>query len=379
MTFTIIEPNAGAWDQFVSCHPHGNLLQTAPWGYLKATSGWQPRRLAVVKGEKGAADAAEGTAADAAEGTAADTIVAGTQLLIRRRYGVSVVYVPRGPLFSGDADVDNLLFEAMVRVSKQQWAVFLRVEPHVQEDDPHADSLHSWLLTKNVQCVDPIQPRSTIHVDLTPPLDEIFAHCSKGHRADIRRAERRGVAVRVGTLDDMQAFYDILRFTGERASFGIHTQQYYHLAWGVFGGRSRLLLADDTTTGAVVAAHMVFRDGQASASGGRMGYYFYSGATNEGLKSGANHLLQWHALQWAKEQGCHRYDLWGIPDALGRAAAAPDEESRTALEEAAQHDPLIGVYRFKKGFGGRIIRYLPAYDHVLIPPAYAWWRRRFAG
>ncbi|MCX7790867.1 MAG: methicillin resistance protein, partial [Chloroflexaceae bacterium] len=64
------------------------------------------------------------------------------------------------------------------------------------------------------------------------------------------------------------------------------------------------------------------------------------------------------------------YDLWGIPDALGRAATAPDEETRAALERAAQHDPLIGVYRFKKGFGGRIVRYLPAYDRVLLAPLY---------
>jgi lipid II:glycine glycyltransferase (peptidoglycan interpeptide bridge formation enzyme) len=110
----------------------------------------------------------------------------------------------------------------------------------------------------------------------------------------------------------------------------------------------------------------------------RGGYYLYSGATREGLKSGANHLLEWAALQWARAQGCTFYDLWGIPDALGQAATAPDEQQREALTAAAQDDPLIGVYRFKKGFGGRVVRYLPAYDAVLLPPLYALWQRRFA-
>ncbi len=42
----------------------------------------------------------------------------------------------------------------------------------------------------------------------------------------------------------------------------------------------------------------------------------------EGLRAGANHALQWEALQWARGRGCASYDFWGIPDALGRAAAA---------------------------------------------------------
>jgi len=95
---------------------------------------------------------------------------------------------------------------------------------------------------------------------------------------------------------------------------------------------------------------------------------------DEGLKTGANHLLEWHALQWAKEQGCQTYDLWGIPDALGKAALATSENERLALEAEAQNDPLIGVYRFKKGFGGQIVRYLPAYDHVFLWPLYALWQ-----
>ena len=29
----------------------------------------------------------------------------------------------------------------------------------------------------------------------------------------------------------------------------------------------------------------------------------------------------------------------------------------------------------KKGFGGRVTRYLPAYDRVYMPPLYALWQR----
>ena len=111
----------------------------------------------------------------------------------------------------------------------------------------------------------------------------------------------------------------------------------------------------------------------------RAGLYLYGGSTEEGLKSGANHALQWHAIQWARERGCTIYDFWGIPDLLAQAAATDDPAERTRLEAAAASDPLHGVFRFKKGFGGQIERYLPAYDRVYISPLYALWRRRFGG
>ena len=34
------------------------------------------------------------------------------------------------------------------------------------------------------------------------------------------------------------------------------------------------------------------------------------------------------------------------------------------------------IRNFKKGFGGDVVRYLPAYDRVFIPPLYRLWLRR---
>ena len=68
-----------------------------------------------------------------------------------------------------------------------------------------------------------------------------------------------------------------------------------------------------------------------------------------------------------------------MPDQFGLAALAADETARVALEEQAKRDPLYGVFRFKKGFGSHVARYLPAYDRVYMPPLYALWQRRFGG
>ena len=61
----------------------------------------------------------------------------------------------------------------------------------------------------------------------------------------------------------------------------------------------------------------------------------------------------------------HAYDLWGIPDEVG---ANPDAY---AEPESWGEGGLWGVYRFKQGFGGQVMRYTGAWDMPLSKPGYA--------
>ncbi|MBK9942430.1 MAG: peptidoglycan bridge formation glycyltransferase FemA/FemB family protein [Kouleothrix sp.] len=350
----IIEPDAASWDTFVHAHPHGHLLQSSGWARLKQRVGWQVRRV-IVAGPDGPR--------------------AGAQLLIRPRLGLSAAYVPRGPLWADEAS-NALLLSTLDRLARRARAVFLRLEPNLLEGAPGADTLHSFLLVRGFQPAPPLQPRTSLQLGLAPAPERLLAGMSKGHRADIKRAQRDGVGVRVGaTASDLEAFYTIMQQTGRRATFGIHSRSYYEAAWELLratpqGECARLLLAERGE--ATLAVALVF-------AWAGTGLYLYGGSTDDGLKSGANHLLQWHALQWAYAQGCAQYDFWGVPDQFGRAAAAEDAAERTRLEEAARTDPLYGVFRFKKGFGSALVRFLPAYDRAYLPPLYALWMRRFAG
>jgi lipid II:glycine glycyltransferase (peptidoglycan interpeptide bridge formation enzyme) len=351
-SLAVVEPAAADWDAFTSSHPRGHLLQSSGWGALKQHIGWEARRVLVV---------------------GPDGPRAGAQVLIRRRFGLSVVYVPRGPLFAGDAQADVVLLAALDRLARRSRAVFLRLEPNLLERDAAAGELHSALLLAEFVPAPPLQPRSTLQLDLAPDADRLLAAMSKGHRADIRRAAREGVVVRAGTsAADLDAFFVLMEQTGTRAGFGIHSRDYYRVAWQQFRGAGAapgalLLLAE--REGVALAACLIF--GWAGA-----GLYLYGGSTEEGLKRGANHALQWHAIQWARAAGCRLYDFWGVPDELGQAEDAADEAERARLEAAAKLDPLYGVFRFKKGFGGRVVRYLPAYDRVYMRPLYALWQRR---
>jgi lipid II:glycine glycyltransferase (peptidoglycan interpeptide bridge formation enzyme) len=62
-----------------------------------------------------------------------------------------------------------------------------------------------------------------------------------------------------------------------------------------------------------------------------------------------NYLLQWEAMRRAKAAGCSVYDLWGAPEIFNET------------------DSMWGVFRFKQGLGGGVVRTIGAYDLPLKP------------
>lgn len=345
-----VHTDAMAWDERVH-RLGGQPFQSWAWGELKSRFGWQPHRVAAVDGDSAA------------------------QLLIRPYRGLAVAYVPRGPLAAPETAIDQALVGELVALARSHRAAFLRFEPDVLEDDPAADRLDRTLRRLGFRTAErTLQPRSSIRLDLRASETELWAGLSKGHRADIRRAERDGVTVRIGDREeDVDRLHEVLVATSERRSFGFHSAAYYRTLMRVFGDAARLMVAEHE--GRVISASLIL-------AWGERGIYLVAGSTAEGLEHRAAHLLQWHAIRWAKERGAATWDLWGIADARGRhelaisRGADPTSKDIARLEAEAKRDPLDGVFRFKKGWGGRVVRTLPAYDRVFIAPAYWFWQWR---
>ena len=262
---------------------------------------------------------------------------------------------------------------AVVALAKAHRAAFLRFEPDVLENDPMAEPLRASLRRSGFKTSDrTLQPRSSIRLDLSPAENQLMAAFTKGHRADIRRAERDGVEIRVGTPEDADVLHQMLVATNARKSFGFHSAGYYRQLLRDFGANARIQVAQ--LDGQPIGASLIM-------AFGRHGIYLAAGSNAAGLEHRAAHLLQWHAIGWAKERGAQTWDLWGIADARGRHELAAAANSTSAadlakLDAQAKRDPLDGVYRFKKGWGGHVVRTVPAFDRVFIAPAYLYWQWR---
>jgi lipid II:glycine glycyltransferase (peptidoglycan interpeptide bridge formation enzyme) len=141
----------------------------------------------------------------------------------------------------------------------------------------------------------------------------------------------------------------------------VHSAAYYARAVELFGpaGLATWLLAE--YEGSVLAAIAVF-------ALGRTAWYMWGASGEEGRNLMPNHALQWAAMRWARSRGCIVYDLWGIPDEVG------ENPNAFAEPESWGEGGLWGVYRFKQGFGGRVVRYTGAWDLPLSRPGYALYR-----
>jgi lipid II:glycine glycyltransferase (peptidoglycan interpeptide bridge formation enzyme) len=199
-----------------------------------------------------------------------------------------------------------------------------------------------------------VQPRRTLVVDLQGEAEVLLGRMKQKTRYNVRLAERKGVRVRAGGEADLPAFYRLMEETARRDGFAVHSGAYYEAAHELFVSRGRgcLLLAEHE--GHLLAGLVAMAFGQTAC-------YMYGASSGEGRELMPTYLLQWEAMLWAREQGCLTYDLWGVPDA--------DEETLEA-GFTSRSDGLWGVYRFKRGFGGRLVRTIGAWDLVYAPLRY---------
>jgi peptidoglycan pentaglycine glycine transferase (the first glycine) len=337
------EDQAG-WDRFVAGAPGGHVLQSWAWGELKARFGWRVQRLSA-----GAAAA---------------------QVLFRPLpAGLgTIAYVPKGPLadFDDESTVRDLL-DTIRPVARQQRAACLKIEPNREEDPRLDEQLRALGFCRSPQTV---QPQRTILVDLDAGPEAILGRMKQKTRYNLRLAERKGVAVRSGDKADLPAFYELMKCTSQRDGFAIHSRAYYETVHHFFVSRGygRLLLAE--YEGQLLAGLVVLAFGDTAI-------YMYGASSDEERQRMPTYLLQWEAMLWACEQGCRTYDLWGVPD-----------EDEATLEAGFTHrsDGLWGVYRFKRGFGGRLLRTAGAWDLIYAPLHYRlytaavkWLNRRETG
>jgi peptidoglycan pentaglycine glycine transferase (the first glycine) len=318
------------WDAFVSRHPQGHLMQSWGWGELKAASGWSPVHMALYNEER--------------EIEAATLVLCRTAAHVPLRVG-HLAYIPKGPVLDWqNRRVSEAFFAQLHPFLRRRGALALRMELG-QELESEAAKIVLERLKHKAQVVRSVQPLRTILLDLAPSEETLLAQMKEKWRYNVRLAGRKGVTVREAeTLDDVRAWYQLLQTTSERDKFGIHTQEYYERAWSIFVARrqARLLLAEHE--GQLLAGIFV-------SLFGAEGIYLYGASSNEQRQLMPNYLLQWEAIRLARQQGATRYDFWGIPQTEGE-------------EEA-----MAGVYRFKRGWGGRVVQFLGGYEVVYHPLA----------
>jgi len=345
-----------AWDRALLQLPSPHILQSWTWGAFKALYGWRPTRWLWVD--------------------ASGRVRAAAQVLCREdRLGLfRLLYIPRGPLMDpADEEAAEVVLRDLEALARRSQGILLRIDPEVVEAEgpaeegpraPVAAPLKTILLRRGWRlAAESVQFPASLWLDLEADEETLLRGMHPKTRYNIRLAERKGVTVRPVGPEAFDLLYDLYAETARRDRFVIRPRAYYRQAWGMFyeAGCARPLLAE--VGGEPVAMVILYRFGP-------IAWYFYGASRDRHRDKMPNHRLQWEAIRWARSVGCRRYDFWGAP------------------AEPVESDPMWGVYRFKRGFGGRYVRFIGTWDYPvrpllyrlyteLIPRYLAWLRRRY--
>jgi peptidoglycan pentaglycine glycine transferase (the first glycine) len=326
------------WNNTLRDLPYAHVLQTWEWGEFKrATTGWQPTRLAFKQG---------------------GDVVAMASVLMRQIGPLAVIYVPKGPAlnYHDPALVESVL-DYLQTLANERRAIWLKIDPDViaatgvpaEADDlpnRHGQEVIRLLNQRGWRfSADQVQFRNTITLDLSRSEDELLAAMSQNTRRKIRTAEKKDVTIRPATPEDLPILYDLYRVTGTRDRFLIRPPEYYERAWQDFmqADLAHAFIAE--AEGKPIAHVILFHFG-------RKCWYFYGASSDHHREKMPNYLLQWEAIRWAKAQGYTVYDMWGAPCKF------------------TENDPLWGVYQFKRGFRGTVTRHIGAWDYTPSPLLY---------
>jgi peptidoglycan pentaglycine glycine transferase (the first glycine) len=255
--------------------------------------------------------------------------------------------------------------------ARKQGAIFLKMDPDVvlgtgipssQDDaiDRGGQAVMSALQQMGWRnSSDQIQFKNTLLIDLSPTEEELLAQMKQKTRYNIRLAQKKGVTLRVGTQEDFGMLYKMYAETSVRDGFVIRDEEYYRTVWATFMANTQSPIShlnSSITTYQLPSAEPLIAEVNHEPIAALFVFYFagrayyvYGMSRNAHREKMPTQLLQWEAMKHAKAKGCTLYDLWGAPDVF--------DES----------DSMWGVYRFKEGLGGKVVRTLGAWDFAPNP------------
>lgn len=308
------------WEEFILSHCPAALFQSWRWGEVQAAQGVKVWRIGLFDQRKLLG------------------VVQITKTVAKRG---NFLHLRHGPVFlNQQTKTWNALLAYVTKLGRQEGCWFIRVSPLIE------DCAKNRLLFQKLH----FRP-APIHamdaelcwvLDLDKTEDELLGEMRKTTRYEIKRAPSLGIQVtRSQSPADLKVFLRLYQETTARHGFVPHHGIVEEFK--VFTAKDRALLWLGRIGQKIMAGAIILFSGNQA---------IYHHGASQWSKLPVSSVLQWEAIKEAKHRGYKLYNFWGI---------APDDK---------QNHPWRGITLFKKGFGGREVKYVHAQD-LAISPFYA--------
>jgi len=331
--------------------PTDIVFQTAFWSAVKSELGWTSLAFDFIP-----------------PGPQGDVIV----LTKTASPGISMAYVPQGPEFCPKPDQYGIFLEALSEAIKHyldpgtafirydlpwespyaatvnhgsiQPRAFERPEPRIQELRMNFGT-KAWNLRK---AVNNHTFADKVIVDLRRNEEQIMAAMKPKTRYNIRLAQKKGIRVFQASSDLLPVFYGLYQQTAERNHLPLCAYSHFSALFSALSSKVDsceiiFLLAghgDDLLAGALIVISR------------QTATYMFGASSNRKRNFMASYAIHWQAVQMAQARGCLSYDL---------GAVSPVND---------HNHPFYGLYRFKTGFGGKIVHQTGSWDYPLDEKSY---------
>lgn len=403
-----IEISEKEFDEFSRKHEQATFNQTSAWGKLKKINGWDSHFLAVTDKKK---------------------IIAATLLLSKKVPIINkkMAYAPRGFLIDYD-DFSCLSFftKNIKEYAKKIDAIFIKIDPYIiyQERDLDGNVVEDGENNKNAyknliklgynhfgfnKMQDTLQPRWIFVTDTKgKTVEEVMSNMDSKTRQIIRKNERLCIKTREIGYDELDKFKDIMQHTGDRRKFIDRPLSYYQNMYKTLAPTNNLkiLLAElhtdlliNNLNDEISTYQKDFDDRKYKHDNGinKMNENKYlskqkevekniervskkkeeieklreengkvivlggilflindkevvslvGGSYDKFMEFQSAYTVHWAGCKYAIENGYERYNFYGITG------------------DFSEDNPLLGLYLFKRGFGGKVVELIGEFDLVI--------------
>lgn len=308
--------------EFLQSNHKSHCLQSPEWAQVKIN--WKHERIIIRNDGK----------------------IVGTMSVLLKKVPILnsyMMYAPRGFVCNPD-DKETLkkLTEGVKRIAKKYNAFIFRMDPDISDEDYSFKETMKALGYKSKGSRKTIQPQFVYRLDIKGKTEEELLKSFKSKtRYNINLAMRKNVKIKCVTEKDIAVFYEILSCTAKRDHFCLRNIAYYERILNSMGAEHAKLFIAECENEPVAAAMAVFY--------GNKVWYLYGGSTDKYRNYMPTYLLQWEMIKWARRKKCDIYDFGGVSGYQN------------------ENNPMYGVYRFKSGFKGDIIRFTDELYMVFRP------------
>lgn len=270
------------------------------------------------------------------------------QLIFYPLFGkMKYAHTPYGPVTEkNEISIEGLLFlKKEIRcILKEEGAIFCRLDFNPVLDP----KILSTIFKASPQFTYKgayFQPRVEWALDITQSEQELLARMHQKTRYSINLAKRKDLKVEIieeGIMERFNDFYNLMKETGERDRFHLHSKEYYENVFKISLKEKNAALVIVSFEGEVLVANLIIFYGDKAM-------YLYGSSSNHYRNLMPTYLAQWSAILYSKKRGAVEYNFGGIHT------------------ERFPNNAWKGITYFKKNFGGYEIIHSPFYDIVQKP------------